>query len=113
MAFGISRKQLIHWKKQVLQGKIAIITHYWYDQRFPDYQSVTKVGCIDLPKLIKWGETYHLRKEWIDQRNRYPHFDLFGDYQVKVLFSEEKYEQIRRFNLESSLTLKQREIMNK
>lgn len=113
MAFGIKREQLIHWKKQVRQGEIAIITHYWYDRRFPNYQSVTKVGCIDLQKLIEWGKLYHLHQEWIDQRNKYPHFDLFGDYQINVLFHEKKYEQIRQFNLEQLLTFKQREIMNK
>ena len=45
MAFGIKRHELNEWKRKTLNGEIAFLTHYWYDQRFPEYYSVTKVGC--------------------------------------------------------------------
>ncbi len=45
MAFGINREELKHWKKQVAQGDIAFLTHYWFDKRFPQFNTVTKVAA--------------------------------------------------------------------
>ncbi|WP_318502611.1 hypothetical protein [Bacillus sp. T3] len=89
MAFGIKRKELLEWKQKVSEGKIAFITHYWIDDRFPECKTVTKVGCSDLDKLISWGKQYGLRPEWIDGRNiQYPHFDLLGEKQKEILLKE-------------------------
>jgi len=52
MAFGITKEQLMSWKKLVKRGEIAFLTHYWYDERFPQYHTVTKVGCSNINKLI-------------------------------------------------------------
>lgn len=101
MAFGITRVELIEWKKQVISGEIAIITHYWQDSRFPKATSVTKIGCADLNKLISWGKKYDLKPEWIDLRKDYPHFDLFGEKQIKILLKENKLEQIEKFKLKT------------
>lgn len=54
MAFGITRKELTEWKKEIDQGKIAYLTHYWLDERFPGINTVTKVGCKDIEQLIEW-----------------------------------------------------------
>lgn len=51
MAFGINRKELQLWKKKITSGEVAFLTHYWLDERFPGYKTVTKVGCGDLEKL--------------------------------------------------------------
>lgn len=99
MAFGISRKELNKWKKSVKSGEIAFLTHYWQDKRFPMSRTVTKVGCNDIEKLAKWGKQYNLKKAWIHQRDQYPHFDLFGSIQKKVLKKEKQWEQIKRFHL--------------
>ncbi|MFD1848908.1 hypothetical protein [Oceanobacillus bengalensis] len=99
MAFGIDRAELRAWKSNVKDGKIDFLTHYWLDSRFPGCYTVTKVGCSDINRLIEWGETYNLDPNWIDKHDTYPHFDLFGEYQKKILESENKWEQIERFNL--------------
>lgn len=99
MAFGIKRKELEQWKRECSDGKIAILTHYWQDPRFPGSTSVTKVACNDVQKLIEWGASYGLKKEWIDYKESYPHFDLFGDIQHRVLVAEGKEEQLIRFKL--------------
>ncbi|HLR63815.1 MAG TPA: hypothetical protein VK075_00090 [Pseudogracilibacillus sp.] len=99
MAFGIDRKELMNWKFSVTMGKIAFLTHYWKDERFPHCHTVTKVGCNDLEKLKKWGAQYGLKPEWIDHKDNYPHFDLFGDIQKRVLLNEEQMHVIKRFNL--------------
>lgn len=112
MAFGIKRTELIEWKNRVLQGEIAIITHYWYDKRFPQYATVTKVGCNNMLKLKQWGQKYQLRPEWIDHHKKYPHFDLFGELQINVLFHEKQFIQIKRFSLEHRLTNEQVKLMN-
>ena len=52
MAFGISRKELTEWKQAIDQGKIAFITHYWLDERFPGINTVTKVGCKDIENCL-------------------------------------------------------------
>ncbi|MFT8323038.1 MAG: hypothetical protein ABF649_19400 [Bacillus sp. (in: firmicutes)] len=89
MAFGINRKELLRWKKQVDKGEISFLTHYWLDNRFPKSKTVTKVGCSDLEKLINWGKKYGLKKEWIHQRkDGYSHFDLVGDTQKEILKKE-------------------------
>lgn len=103
MAFGISKDELTTWKRNVEQGNIAFITHYWEDKRFPNYKSVTKVGCRDLSKLKEWGAKYDLQPEWIHYHKKYPHFDLFGHLQIKVLTEEEQWEQLKRFNLKKGV----------
>lgn len=100
MAFGIRRSELKLWKENVDKGKISFLTHYWLDERFPNSNTVTKVGCSDIDKLIAWGKMYGLQEEWIHKRDRFPHFDLFGDPQLYILKAEQKHEQIRRFNLQ-------------
>ena len=99
MAFGIDRNELRNWQQKVLAGEIAFLTHFWRDDRFPDSTSVTKVGCNDLEKLIKWGEQYQLKPEWIDMDPKYPHFDLFRPLQKEILKQEGQTDQIKRFNL--------------
>ncbi|WP_101843985.1 hypothetical protein [Halobacillus sp. Marseille-P3879] len=99
MAFGIKREELQLWKRRVEEGEVVFLTHYWLDDRFPDCDTVTKVGCADIDKLAAWGEKYGLRKEWIHRDPRHPHFDLFGTRQFEILKSERQWEQIRRFSL--------------
>lgn len=100
MAFGITRGELEHWKKQVTQGEIAFLTHYWEDERFPACKTVTKVGCTHTEHLIEWGRKYGLQAEWLDLHDTYPHFDLFGVTQLRILRNEYKEDHIQRFNLE-------------
>lgn len=99
MAFGIVRQELKNWKKAVMNGETAFLTHYWLDDRFPNCKTVTKVGCADLEKLTTWGKQYGLKPEWIDMRNDYPHFDLFAEYERDILMAEGRLEQLKRFNL--------------
>lgn len=100
MAFGIKREELQRWKEQVRDGKIAFLTHYWIDERFPDCDTVTKVGCSDIEKLKRWGKTHELSEQWIDYKTDYPHYDLFGKYQLKILEKEAIWDQIERFHLQ-------------
>ncbi|WP_078410579.1 hypothetical protein [Priestia abyssalis] len=97
MAFGIKREELQLWKDKVRSGKIAFITHYWIDERFPGMKTVTKVGCADIERLIKWGEKYGIPSRYIDNRSQYPHFDLLGKRQVEILAAENLLEQLKRF----------------
>lgn len=97
MAFGITRDELIEWKRKVKRGEIAILTHYWMDPRFPESTSVTKVGAEDIEKLAAWGKQYGLKKEWIDLKESYPHYDLFGEWQERVLRLEGMEEQYEKF----------------
>lgn len=99
MAFGIDREELANWKSKVSQGEIAFLTHFWLDERFPDCRTVTKVGCNDVRALKKWGASYGLKPEWIDYKDNYPHFDLFGSTQKKILEAENLYDHIERFTL--------------
>jgi hypothetical protein len=99
MAFGLKRAELLSWKQKVEAGEISFLTHYWYDERFPHYKTVTKAGCADLHKLITWGKKYGLKKEWIDHRSNFPHFDLLGNTQLEILEAEGLTEQIERFKL--------------
>src|SRR5699024_7842834 len=99
MAFGLRRAELVAWKQNAAEGRIAFITHYWQDPRFPDCYTVTKVGCRDIEKLKKWGRTYGLKAAWIDDKQGFPHFDLFGDKQRYILQQEQQWRQLERFHL--------------
>jgi hypothetical protein len=99
MAFGLKRDEVTRWKTKVQNGEIAFLTHYWLDDRFPGCTTVTKVGCKNIDTLIDWGEKYGLEPNWIHRDEKYPHFDLFGERQKDVLLKEEKWDQIKRFNL--------------
>ncbi|MGV3488621.1 MAG: hypothetical protein ACO1OC_08580 [Tuberibacillus sp.] len=100
MAFGIKKTELNRWKRQVCSGQIAFLTHYWYDVRFPQYRTVTKAGCSDIDKLISWGKKYGLKPKWIDKRSDFPHYDLMGETQRKILIAEGCFEDIKKFRLE-------------
>lgn len=100
MAFGVNRNELRQWKEQVSRGEIAFLTHFWLDDRFPGCDTVTKVGCRDLEKLERWGAQYGLKPQWIHQDERFPHYDLFGDVQARILKSEGVWTQIERFNID-------------
>lgn len=100
MAFGISRKELLQWKRDIDQGKIAFLTHYWIDDRFPDVNTVTKAGCKDIKMLSEWGKKYGLKEEWIHHRiDGYSHFDLLGKKQVEILLEEGLQDQLISFSL--------------
>ncbi|NYF24680.1 hypothetical protein [Sporosarcina sp. JAI121] len=99
MAFGLRRAELQHWKKAVSKGEIAFLTHYWLDERFPECKTVTKAGCANIEKLVEWGAQYGLRREWLDMRNDFPHFDLFGKHEYDILQNEGLSHQLERFGL--------------
>lgn len=99
MAFGVTRVELEKWKQSAASGNIAFLTHYWLDERFPNCNTVTKVGCCHIDRLIEWGAKYGLKREWIDNRGDYPHFDLFSERQYQILRAEGQFEQIERFKL--------------
>jgi len=99
MAFGIRRAELQAWKKAVSEGEMAFLTHYWLDERFPGCKTVTKAGCADIDNLVEWGKQYGLKREWIDMRDDYPHFDLFGKHERDILLKEGLTEQLERFDL--------------
>ncbi|GAB3066554.1 hypothetical protein [Virgibacillus ainsalahensis] len=99
MAFGVNRKELKEWKKNVENGHIAFLTHYWLDDRFPGCDTVTKVGCNDIKKLQAWGETYGLQPSWIHLDEKHPHFDLFGVHQKEILKREGQLDQMQRFKI--------------
>ncbi|GLB60788.1 hypothetical protein [Cytobacillus sp. NCCP-133] len=97
MAFGLRKADIREWKMKIDQGEIAFLTHFWIDDRFPGCNTVTKVGCSDLNKLIAWGKIHNLKPEWIDFRNDgYSHFDLVGERQKKILKKENLLGQLRR-----------------
>jgi hypothetical protein len=99
MAFGLSRVEMNEWKLQVSRGEIAFLTHYWIDTRFPEMTTVTKVGCSDLNKLSEWCHFYGLNPHHIHKRSDYPHFDLIGKKQKKIMIQEQQWGQIERFHL--------------
>lgn len=99
MAFGIKRKEVIAWKESVMDGEIAFLTHYWYDTRFPHYHTVTKVGCNNVDKLIRWGKQHGLEPEWIDHKENFPHFDILGERQITILQKEDRQDHIERFHI--------------
>lgn len=100
MAFGITKGELRQWKESVRNEEVAFLTHYWEDKRFPECTTVTKAGCANIEKLIEWGKQYNLQPEWIDLHDEYPHFDLFGPVQLKILKKENMCEHIERFSLQ-------------
>ncbi|WP_456271238.1 hypothetical protein [Bacillus sp. AK031] len=98
MAFGIDKKELAAWKKDIDEGKIAFLTHYWLDERFPGCKTVTKAGAKNVDDLAEWGEKYGLKREWIDdRRDDYPHFDLLGENQKRILEAENLISHLKRF----------------
>ena len=99
MAFGINRAELQTWKQKVKNNEIAFLTHYWLDDRFPGCHTVTKVGCRDLEKLKTWGKQYGLQDNWIHEREKFPHYDLFGNIQFTILTEEQKWDHIEKFQL--------------
>lgn len=99
MAFGVTRNELNNWKQQVAEGNIAYLTHYWHDPRFPGFRTVTKVGCAHQEKLVQWCTERNLNPDYIHRRSQYPHFDLIGPMQVKILQDEHLWDHIKRFQL--------------
>lgn len=95
MAFGLRKKDIREWKKKIDQGEIAFLTHYWMDDRYPGYKTVTKVGCSDMEKLIVWGQRHGLQPEWIHhRRDGYSHFDLIGERQAEILKKERLFDHM-------------------
>lgn len=92
MAFGIKKEELNRWKSVVMSGEVALLTHYWYDERFPQYNTVTKAGCSDREKLIHWGKRHGLKEEWLHERARFPHFDLIGKWEKNILENERTFQ---------------------
>jgi hypothetical protein len=100
MAFGIKKYELMNWKKKVIEGNnIAFLTHYWLHPRYSGITTVTKAGCADIDRLVEWGRSYGLKKEWIHLHDEFPHFDLIGDMQKEILHKEELLEHLKRFNI--------------
>jgi hypothetical protein len=99
MAFGIKRDELKDWKQKVTRGKIAFLTHFWLHPRYPGITTVTKAGCSDLERLVDWGISNGLKKEWIHLHDEFPHFDLIGDKQKEILHKENLLDQIKRFRI--------------
>ncbi|KOP67784.1 hypothetical protein AMS62_22895 [Bacillus sp. FJAT-18019] len=99
MAFGISKQELQQWKLKVKQGDIAFLTHYWYDKRFPQFNTVTKVGCSDIHRLQDWCVSNGLNPDYIHYRLPYPHFDLIGPKQAELLQKYNLTDHITRFDL--------------
>lgn len=99
MAFGVTRQELTEWKQRVARGEIALLTHYWYDERFPDSRTVTKVGCSDLMRLEAWCGDQGLNPAYIHRRDPFPHFDLIGPRQRIVLEQLGRQDIIDKFRL--------------
>ncbi|SEK33645.1 hypothetical protein SAMN04488688_101496 [Paenibacillus sp. cl141a] len=99
MAFGISKQELQQWKQKVAKGDIAFLTHYWYDKRFPEFHTVTKVGCSDISRLKDWCISNGLNPQYIHHRQPYPHFDLIGPKQTELLQKYKLEDHITRFGL--------------
>ncbi|MFA9559596.1 hypothetical protein ACERII_19990 [Evansella sp. AB-rgal1] len=96
MAFGLKKSDIEKWKKRANEGEVAFITHFWFDERFPQYRTVTKAACANKDTLIQWGQKYNLKPEWIHDRKDFPHFDLLGDRQRDILKKENQYEQLEK-----------------
>ncbi|NJP37221.1 hypothetical protein [Alkalicoccus luteus] len=94
MAFGVTKQELAAWKHSVRSGKVAFLTHFWYDRRFPQYNTVTKAACSDRSRLIEWGLSYGLRETWIHEERYYPHFDLIGADEFRILQEEGELEKL-------------------
>lgn len=97
MAFGVKREELEAWKRQVAAGHIAFLTHYWVHPRYPGITSVTKAGCSDVARLRLWAVSRGLPPHHIHQRERYPHYDLLGSVQERILREEQLWDQLHRF----------------
>ncbi|MBO2944216.1 hypothetical protein JJQ72_09575 [Paenibacillus sp. F411] len=100
MAFGITRQELRAWQQQTAAGVISFLTHYWYDPRFPQFTTVTKVGCSDLNRLAEWCLAHDLDPAYIHRRMPYPHFDLIGPRQREILRQAGQEDQLHRFKLD-------------
>jgi hypothetical protein len=100
VAFGIKRAELNAWKEAVARGETAYLTHYWYDPRFPEYRTVTKVGNSDLGKLFEWCIRHGLNPRYIHNRPPFPHFDLIGPKQTEILLMADLMEHVQRFKLD-------------
>nr|WP_127507645.1 hypothetical protein [Paenibacillus humicus] len=101
MAFGIRREELQSWKTAVARGELAFLTHYWIDERFPGVKTVTKAGCSDIVKLESWCRKHGLDPRYIHRRERYPHMDLFGPVQIRVLQAEGLQNHLTRFGIDT------------
>lgn len=100
MAFGVKKNELKRYKKNVANNELAILTHYWSDDRFPDSNTVTKVAANDLETLKAWGKKLQLYDYMIDpESTKIPHFDLFGPIQVRVLKELKRWNMLNRFHL--------------
>lgn len=100
MAFGINRSELNAWKSAVARGETAFLTHYWYDARFPQFRTVTKVGIANLDLLAKWCVLHGLNPRYIHNRPPFPHFDLMGYKQKEILLRLNLAEHISRFRMD-------------
>ncbi|QYR21906.1 hypothetical protein KZ483_02385 [Paenibacillus sp. sptzw28] len=99
MAFGIIREELAEWKEAVTKGEIAFLTHFWFDPRFPDVKTVTKVGCSNLELLSQWCAGHGLDPTYIHNRQPFPHFDLIGTKQKEILQKEKLWKHLKRFGM--------------
>lgn len=97
LAFGVTREQLNEWKRQASAGRIAFLTHYWLHPSFPGVTSVTKVGCANIDRLRAWAISHNLPPQYIHYRDRYPHYDIFGELQELILRREGQWEQLNKF----------------
>ncbi|QKS71330.1 hypothetical protein FLK61_31990 [Paenalkalicoccus suaedae] len=94
MAFGVTKDELRQYKIQAASGEIAFLTHFWFDERFPQHQTVTKAASNDKQRLIEWGKQYGLKEEWIHDDGHFPHFDLIGSTEWHVLHQENKADKL-------------------
>jgi hypothetical protein len=99
LAFGITREELNEWKAEVTRGETAYLTHYWFDPRFPDFRTVTKVGNANLERLEEWCIKNGLNPKYIHNRSPFPHFDLIGTKQKEILLKENLKQHLVRFRL--------------
>jgi hypothetical protein len=99
LAFGITRAELNEWKAEVTKGETAYLTHYWFDPRFPDFRTVTKVGNANLERLEAWCIENGLNPKYIHNRPPFPHFDLIGTKQKEILLKENLKQHLVRFRL--------------
>jgi hypothetical protein len=101
VAFGIKRAELNEWKATVARGETAFLTHYWYDPRFPDVRTVTKVGNANLERLTDWCIVNGLNPKYIHNRPPFPHFDLMGYKQKEILIKKNLQHHLDRFKIET------------
>jgi hypothetical protein len=99
VAFGINRAELNEWKDKVARGETAFLTHYWYDPRFPDFRTVTKVGNSNVDRLTEWCIANGLNPKYIHNRPPFPHFDLMGHKQIEILINKNLQHHLDRFKI--------------